>query len=119
LTNDNLNTIISSKYIRGIKTIYSIISVFLVLSLYFYIVLELIILTDYLKEEEIFPEELGILRLEITIPASLNILLFYIFDYLFYDRMSVKLTDFENHQKFSDYEEAFILKRYMFSFLSL
>jgi len=52
------------------------------------------------------------------IPALANVILMEIFDGVF-DYASKKLTDFENHKLFSEYEYNYIVKRFTFNFFSL
>ena len=62
-------------------------------------------------------KEYDYLSLDVTITASINIILIHIFE-IFYDRFVEILTNYENHQSIEAYETSFIIKIYILEFTS-
>jgi len=43
------------------------------------------------------PDGLDFFKISITVPAIMNLIVFEIFDSVFYDKLSITFTDYENH----------------------
>ena len=59
-----------------------------------------------------------LLKLQIILPAIMNVILIQIVDSVYEDLASY-LTDRENHRSISEYENNYIVKHYLFNFVSL
>lgn len=78
----------------------------------------LLYFAQWLQEKNPFPEKSQWVKFPVVIPALLNVVLLQLVEETF-DELSVKLTNYENHQSITDYEDNYIMKRYLFSFFSL
>lgn len=67
---------------------------------------------------EVLTVEDSILKLNVTIPAVINLIVILILDE-FYDILALRLTDYENHKTIQDYETNFVFKKYFLCFVSL
>lgn len=56
---------------------------------------------------------------KVIVPGILNVLLYLAFDNAVYGSFSTVLTDFENHKSFVEYENNYVAKKFIFSFISL
>lgn len=55
--------------------------------------------------------------MEVVITASINIIIITFLDKV-YEEVSMKLTDFENQRTVTDFENSFVLKKYILYFAS-
>ncbi|CAD8208434.1 unnamed protein product [Paramecium octaurelia] len=90
-----------------------------VFSIYIGSVIGLFYMTKFFYEYDIFTslERLNFLKLEVSIPCSINVLILNIFEYI-YERLAESMTDQENHQTVADFEANFIIKKFTLMLLS-
>lgn len=90
---------------------------FLLLAVYSLLIFGLLAFSMYL-DYTAMPDWLEMLRLEVTVPAILNVIGYLIFQEVS-EPLAGKLTDQENHQTSEEYETNYISKRFLFNFLGL
>lgn len=101
LENDQMNALSYSDIKKLIRCLAALSLVFIALFCYGGILTGLFFFSDYLIKLNAFKNT--ILKLEVTIPAILNLILILLCDEM-YDELAEELTNFENHETISDYE---------------
>ena len=112
IESDNLNVFVSNSFIQNMFI--SALILFLIILTYFGLLVGLFNITLAMKDAF---KEYDFLSLDVTITASINIILIHIFE-IFYDRFVEILTNYENHQSIEAYETSFIIKIYILEFTS-
>lgn len=142
ITNDNLNEMYYPPHLKFLRSLLVLLACSMVMALYFLIIILLFLFCSYLDEEingfddDYYEEKkrqynynehlvqmeleksTSLFRFPITIPAVFNVILLQIFQ-PFFSKLATKLTVYENHQSMQDYRDNYILKKFMFQFLSL
>lgn len=118
IINNNLNTVYYSSSKRSIKFVISAAVCFFILLAYYGLLLALFRLALLFDERvKQLQSVSSVVNFDVTIPAFLNFLLILLLSN-FYKYISEKLTNNENHQHHQNYENSYIVKRYLFDFLS-
>lgn len=90
----------------------------IVFAIYMGIVIVLLIFSQFLDYKTNFPKGISWLKLQATLPAVLNFIVFIVFDAI-YSKMAKVLTNMENHQTYISYENHYIFKCYFLNIISL
>ncbi|CAD8140605.1 unnamed protein product [Paramecium pentaurelia] len=115
--NDYMNSIGINSFELFTRMLFATSTLLFIIGLYAAIMIALYILTTTLKTQFQNIQTLQSGFFEILVTASINIVIIQFLDKV-YDIISIHLTDFENQKSVKDYEESFIVKKYVLYFVS-